>query len=187
MGARLVFRKTADETNGELLQFDFFLKPRGEIAEQHLHPRQEERFEVVSGRMRGIVSKKPQTAETGDVVVVPPGTRHAWWNDGDEEAHLVVEFRPALRAEEFFETAFGLARDGKTDERGLPNIWQRAVLLREYDDEFFPASGPLPIIKVMMPILARIGRLRGYRPHYPEYSSPNESAARSDAGRERLP
>jgi quercetin dioxygenase-like cupin family protein len=170
MGARLVFRQTSAETNGELLQFDFYLKPRGVIVEEHFHPKQEERFTLVNGRMSGTVAKKPQTAEQGDVVVVPAGTRHAWWNDGDEESHQIVEFRPALRAEEFFETVFALAQEGKTDERGLPNIWQRAVMLQEYGDEFFPASGPLPIIRVMMPILAWIGRRRGYKARYPEHA-----------------
>jgi len=170
MGSRMVFRKTARETNGALLELDFFLKPRGVIVEPHVHPRQEERFEVLAGRMRGKIDGREQTAEQGDVVVVSPGTPHAWWNDGDDEVHLLLEFRPALRTAEFFETAFGLARNGKTDERGVPNVLQRAVLIKEFEGEIYPAFAPLPVVKTLMTVVAPIGKLFGYRGYYPEYS-----------------
>jgi hypothetical protein len=34
-----------------------------------------------------------------------------------------------LNTETFFETVYGLARDGKTDENGVPNLLQQAVTL----------------------------------------------------------
>ena len=40
-----------------------------------------------------------------------------------------AELRPALNSETFFETLYGLARDGKTDENGVPNFLQQAVTL----------------------------------------------------------
>jgi hypothetical protein len=39
MGTRIVFRRTAAETRGELLQFDFFVQPHKGVASEHLHPR----------------------------------------------------------------------------------------------------------------------------------------------------
>src|SRR5438128_1152632 len=96
MGGRIIFRRTARETAGELLQFDFFLRPHKGVARAHLHPVQEERFRVVSGTMRGRVAGAAQTVASGGSVVVSPGTPHIWWNDSDGEAHLEVEFRPAL-------------------------------------------------------------------------------------------
>lgn len=163
MGGRMTFRKTTQETNGEFLQVEFALRPRGVIVEPHLHPRQTERFEVLAGKLRGQVRGEERTAAVGDVVVVPPGTPHSWWNDGDEEARLLLEFRPALRTEQFFERIFALARAGKTDERGLPNLLQRAVLIKEYRDELYPAFAPLPIVKAVIAVLAPIGLLFGYR------------------------
>jgi quercetin dioxygenase-like cupin family protein len=162
MGGRVVFRRTARETNGELLQFDFFLKPSGTIAEPHVHPRQEERFYVIGGSMRGRIEGRDQSVAQDDVVVVPPGTSHDWWSDGDDEAHLLVEFRPALRIENFFEEAFALARAGKTDERGIPNIWQRAVLIKEYRHEIYPAFAPRPVVLAGATLLAPIAHLLGY-------------------------
>ena len=41
------------------------------------------------------------------VVIVPPGTPHRWWNETEEDAHVLAELRPALNTEMFFETAYG--------------------------------------------------------------------------------
>ncbi len=43
---------------------------------------------------------------------------------------------PALKTEVFFEILWGLARDGRTDERGVPSLPQMAVITREYSNEF---------------------------------------------------
>jgi hypothetical protein len=50
-GLRTVFRKTAEETSGELLQVDWIGEPSWTTGPDHVHPRQEERFEVLSGRL----------------------------------------------------------------------------------------------------------------------------------------
>jgi quercetin dioxygenase-like cupin family protein len=176
MKGRLVFVETARDTNGELLEFEFFLQPGGVIAEEHLHPKQEERMEVIAGKMRGRLDGTERTAEAGEVVVVPPGTPHAWWNDGEGEAHLRVQFRPALNTEQQMETFFGLARDGKTNDRGVPNLLRIAVLLNEHKDEVYPAKLPIPVLKGLFVVLAPIGRLLGYRAHYPAYSSSGSTA-----------
>ena len=162
MGARIVFQTTAADSGGQLLAFDFFLRPGGVIAKAHLHPRQEERFTVRSGRVRGRVDGRMFTAGPGDLHVTPPGTRHVWWNDSDEEAHLFVEFRPALATEALFEEIFRLAAEGKTNRKGLPSPLRMAVLLSQHEDEFYPASPPLPVVKAAVALAAPIGRLLGY-------------------------
>src|SRR5436190_13115981 len=99
VAGRVVFRQTAKDTGGELLQFDYFVPPHKETGSEHMHPRQEERFEVVKGRMRGRLDGEERTVDEGESVVMPAGARHFWWNDGDEEAQLLVDVRPALRTE----------------------------------------------------------------------------------------
>jgi len=42
-GERIVFRKTASETGGELLVFELFLIPDGHVPGAHVHPEQEKR------------------------------------------------------------------------------------------------------------------------------------------------
>src|SRR4051794_32164692 len=48
-GERITFRKTAADTNGELLEIDLELAPDGHVPGMHVHPTQTERFEIVSG------------------------------------------------------------------------------------------------------------------------------------------
>ena len=56
-----------------------------------------------------------------------PGVVHDWWNAGDEEAHVIVEFNPgAARFEEMIGNQFGLAQDGKTNSKGMPHLLQSA-------------------------------------------------------------
>src|SRR5215210_5059692 len=50
----------------------------------------------------------------GETVVVPAGTPHVWGNPNDDEVHLIIEFRPALRMEEWFETFFGLQKEARS-------------------------------------------------------------------------
>jgi len=114
-GLRTVFRKTAEETSGELLQVDWIGEPKWTTGPDHVHPRQEERFEVLSGKLGLRVGGVERVHRAGDVIVALADAPHAAWNAGDDEVHVLVDFRPALRTETAFEALAGLARDGKTN------------------------------------------------------------------------
>ena len=111
-GERIIFRRTAADTDGELLEIDLELAPDGHVPGKHVHPVQEERFEVISGTMKFKMGRRTVIAEAGETVTVPPGTPHKFENGGDETAHVRVQVRPALRMEELFETAVSLAKRG---------------------------------------------------------------------------
>ena len=115
---RLVFEQTTSDTNGELLQFEQFVRCNNPEVPEHVHLRQEERFVVISGRMGVRAAGNERVLGPDEEVIVPPGTPHTLWNAGDEELHHVVELRPALKSEAFFETVFGLQRDGKFPVEG---------------------------------------------------------------------
>jgi hypothetical protein len=98
----------------------------------------------------------------GEVLTVPPRTPHYLWNAGDVEAHLIVEFRPGLLKQEFYETVFGLERDHKL------NLLQWAVLTAAYRRESRPLNQPR-IARLGLLLLAPLGWLIGYRAHYARY------------------
>jgi quercetin dioxygenase-like cupin family protein len=179
MRTRGVFRRTAADTNGELLELDFFLTPGCTIARPHVHPGQDERLEVIAGRVRGRVRGEARTAVVGDVVEVPRGVPHLWENDDDSEAHLLVQFRPALHMETMLETTFGLASDGKAGRNGLPRPLQMAVLLDSYPGEMYPAGVPKLVIKLFVTLCAPMGRVLGCRPRYAKYSATTDAAPQS--------
>ncbi len=116
-GEQITFRKTARETGGMELVLEFTMRPGGFVAGAHVHPNQEERFDVLEGTVRFRVDGQERDAGPGQTVVVPAGVRHVWWNPGATPARLIVRFGPALRTEEFFEVFFGLAKDGKSEDR----------------------------------------------------------------------
>ena len=171
-GEKIVFRKTARDTSGALLQADLYLQPGAFVAAEHIHPQQEERFQVIAGTLRGRVAGKELASGPGEIVVVPKGTPHVWWNSGDNELHVLVEVRPALRLETFFETFFGLAQDGKVNPKtGLPNPFQLALVMRTYRNELVLARPPQLVQTLLFGALAPIGRLLGYKDEYPYPSS----------------
>jgi mannose-6-phosphate isomerase-like protein (cupin superfamily) len=151
-GERFTFTHTAASTDGELLAFDFALRPGGAVPIPHVHPIQTERFEVVSGRMKFRVGFRTVIAEPGDVVEVEPGVMHSFANAGEEEAELRVEVRPALRMEEMFADVVAMAKAGRMTKRGLPrNPLELAALARTYDLE---AHAPLMSVGVQRALLA---------------------------------
>lgn len=163
-GERIVWLKTASDTDGELLQADFFMRPGGFVAAEHVHRHQEERFAVRAGTVRFLAAGREREVSAGETVVVPPGQPHVWWNPGEREARVLVEVRPAMRTEDFFETFFELAQAGKVNAKnGLPNPVQLAVLAREYEEEIHLARPPLLVQRILFAPLAALGRRLGYR------------------------
>src|SRR5829696_7237040 len=166
-GERFTFTNTAASTDGELLAFDFALRPGGAVPIPHVHPVQTERFEVTAGTMRFRVGLRTVVAEPGDVVEVAPGVMHSFANDGDEEARLRIEVRPALAMEKMFAEVVAMAEAGRMTRRGLPrNLLDLALLARTYDQE---AHAPLLSVGVQRALLAPLvlmARMR--RPLKPE-------------------
>lgn len=133
-GATLVFRRTATDTGGELLKVEVSARPRWSAGPLHIHPRQEERVRVLSGRLRSRTSDGERDHGPSDVVSVPAGTPHTLVNAGEGDIRLLVEFRPALRTEALFQTFFGVGPGRRTAAR-LRNLLRVLVATRGYRDE----------------------------------------------------
>jgi quercetin dioxygenase-like cupin family protein len=165
-GERLLFRKTSSDTNGEAVVFETFVKPNGFVAAAHVHPYQEERFEILQGTVGFRHGKDTIIAVPGERIVVPPGTPHRFWNAGEEEAHFLCEVRPALQFEQLIETMFALAADGKTNEKGMPNLLQLAVIANATFDTVRLPFPPAWMQQLGLWVMAPIGWVLGYDPVY---------------------
>ena len=170
-GERLVFLRTAAETGGEVLEYELEFVPRGFAARNHVHPRQEERHEVLDGSLGIIVDGREHRLGPGDVEVVPIATRHRIFATQDTPIRARFASRPALESEVLLETLFGLARDGKVGRSGDPSPLQLAVIFDEFAELGRPPKPPAAVQKILFAPLAALGRTRGYRARYPEYSS----------------
>jgi mannose-6-phosphate isomerase-like protein (cupin superfamily) len=165
-GERITFTRTAADTGGELLAFDMTLSPDGNVPGTHVHPEQEERFEIVSGTMKFRLGFKKVVAGPGEVVVVPAGARHRFDNAGDEPVEVRVEVRPALKMEELFEHTVALAREGKTTRKGMPKPVHLALFVREYAREVRAPFPPPAVVRALMAPLSWYGRRRGHADRY---------------------
>lgn len=176
-GEQITFLKTARDTGGEALRFEYLAPAHASGPPLHVHPYQEECFVAIcSGTLTVRIGNDEQSFGEGESLTVPPGTPHTWRNDGAGEVRMLVEIRPALRMEEAFETTFNLACDGKTDQRGIPkNPLQAAAVAREYSDELRLARPPFAVQKVLLGVLAPVLGLLGYRGRYPKHGDPESS------------
>jgi mannose-6-phosphate isomerase-like protein (cupin superfamily) len=165
-GERLVFRKTSAETNGEAVVVECFVKPNGFVAKAHVHPSQDERFEILKGSLMFKLDGKELPAGPGDRILVPAGSTHQFWNAGEEEAHFVCEVRPALKFEQLVETMFALAADGKTNKNAMPNPLRLAVIARETFDTVQLPFPPVWMQRVGLALAAPLGRVLGYGATY---------------------
>ena len=165
-GERLVFHKTSADTNGEAVVVEAFVEAQGAVAAAHVHPAQEERFEVIAGELEFRVGKQTVLAKPGDRVLVPAGTPHRFRNLGEETAHFVCEVRPALEFEQLIETMFTLAGDGKVNRKGMPNPLRLAVIARGHFDTVRLPHPPAWLQKAGLAFGAPLGRLLGYRETY---------------------
>ena len=172
-GERLIFRSTADSSNGKLFRAELFVKPGAYVVRAHVHPSQEESFVILEGSYGYQIGDRRGVAKPGDTLVCPIGVSHSQWNAGNDTMHIYYEHRPALTsAEIFFETQFGLSRDGKLSSKGDIYLLQGAVLLQEVDDFIRPSRPPIAVQKAVFPLLAALGRMRGYRARYQKYALP---------------
>jgi quercetin dioxygenase-like cupin family protein len=156
-GERITFVRTSAQTGGALAELDLELRPDAFLAAEHIHGRQEERFEVLDGRILLRLSGKESVRGPGEVVVVPSGARHAWAPDGGQGARVRVTFTPGAGIEEFFDEFFRCAREGRTNDQGMPSLLVSARLGLAHD--LYLAGPPLPLQRAVFRMLAGAGRL----------------------------
>lgn len=101
----------------DLLVMESSYRAGGAQAPPHLHPSQEERFEVLSGSVLTVVDGEQRILSVGDTVIIPAGTPHTFGGHPEHDGTVRWEVRPALRTDELFELLFGLA-DGSRQMPG---------------------------------------------------------------------
>jgi mannose-6-phosphate isomerase-like protein (cupin superfamily) len=144
----------------------------------HIHRHQEERFEVVEGRVTVSINGHDQVLEAGGRAVVPARAAHTWRNSGEGTLRMITEFRPPLHMQDFFETYCGLATEGACDAKGAPHFLQIAASCPWWD--MYLTKPPVPLQRMLFALLAPLVRLKGYRATHERFQGtlarPEESA-----------
>jgi quercetin dioxygenase-like cupin family protein len=156
---RITFLKTAEETNGEYLLAQLEVAPGGGNP-IHYHTTFTEEFRVIDGQLNVSLNSEEKILKVGDSAFVPKMAHHRFYNVTDTYATAIIELRPARNFEKSLRIAYGLARDGKTNEKALPkSIWYLALLF-QLGQGYIPGL-PLPIQRGIFGMLAAIAKLLG--------------------------
>jgi len=86
-------------------QFGLFrrdMKPRAGGPDAHFHRTFSESFYVMSGTVRVYDGKEWAEASAGDFLYVPKGGIHAFRNDSDKPASMLILFAPGFGRERYF-------------------------------------------------------------------------------------
>ena len=129
-GQRLIFLITSADFDGGCSRLKAS-SCRGGFAgaAPHVHPQQDERFEVLAGDAAFDIDGARHVLTAGDTIDVPRGTPHTFANDGSEEMRVRFEFRPALTStEHFYELYFAFAQHGRVNAKAMPGLLDVATV-----------------------------------------------------------
>ncbi len=126
----------------------------------HIHPHQDESFEVLSGVLDIFLDGKWRQLRAGESLTVPRGRPHALRNLHDEETRAVNVHSPALGFPRFMAQLHELVRAGTV--RALPpkdprSVIHLAMLFTEHERTMVSVRPPQRVMR----LLASIGRRFG--------------------------
>lgn len=159
-GYAMEFIKTPEETNGQYLEVEVIMKPKGG-NDMHYHTTFTEEFIVVEGVLGIQVEKEVVHLHPGEKAIAPLNKLHKFFNPSETTP---VRFRVLVKPARFFEAtlriAHGLANDGLCNKKGLPrSIWHLALLF-EMGESYAPLL-PHKLQTALCSILAGIARWLG--------------------------
>jgi mannose-6-phosphate isomerase-like protein (cupin superfamily) len=167
------------ETGGRRFVLDWVYQPfTGENGvPAHLHTTYTETFEILKGHARYRLGSETKGAAAGAFVVMPPMVPHVHpWSDSAEELHLrqvadvdTPDLRGMNASIQAAITLQALAKAGRVNAKGLPNLLQLGVLIEKTMPATYLAGPPMALQRVMFGALGWMGRAAGYKNAYPEY------------------
>lgn len=157
-GHRMRFVTTTAESGGALLAMEVTYAGPTDAPPIHVHPAQEEAFEVRSGVLRTWIAGVERAYAAGEAFSIPAGTPHTMRAEADGPTTFSWKVRPALRTEAMFERIW---RDAAAGRGG--DLLSSAVLMQAYGAEFRLVRPPRWLQVPLFAVLGTIGRLLGRR------------------------
>lgn len=132
----------------------------GARSGQHVHPHQEERYEVLSGVLDVFLDGRWRSLQPAQSVHIPRGAVHAFRNSANTAARALNTHDPGLRFQEYLECLEQLIREGKvTGMSGLRNGIYLSLHSMEFRREFMSVRPPDWFLRA----LASVGGTLGFK------------------------
>jgi mannose-6-phosphate isomerase-like protein (cupin superfamily) len=164
-GGTITIRESWVDNDNARVVIERVFPPDTGHAEPHVHLDFDQTFEVISGAGRLDVDGKEREVGAGERVDLPTGTPHRdLFNAGTDEmvARLTIEPVPRF-VEMYAETWMDLYTKGEANDQDEMPLLQILVLVQASDGKSFAAGPPRWLQKATLPLIAAIGRMRGYR------------------------
>ncbi len=100
---KLGYLATGSSTHGGFGLYRWDANPHAPGPSAHFHRTMSESFFVLSGTMRLFNGQRWIDARAGDFLYVPEGGIHAFRNESDEPASMLILFAPGAPREAYFE------------------------------------------------------------------------------------
>jgi len=108
-GGICIIKATGKDTGGTYAMIEMLIPPQSDPP-PHIHSREVESFYIIEGSLSFWLSDRKLTGSAGCLVIAPPGHTHAYKNEGDEPARVLLLITPA-----------GLARIIREGDEGTPS------------------------------------------------------------------
>jgi mannose-6-phosphate isomerase-like protein (cupin superfamily) len=143
------------------------LRPKSGKDTAHVHRDWTQRFEVIEGEARIRVGKEaPRLLAAGETVEIPPGVGHVDpWNESDAPTvtrNIVSPVTPFVHV--VFATLGEALAAGRLDSQDSLTFFQMAGAMHEGHGDSWGEQPPIPIQRLVIPVVAAVARARGVRP-----------------------
>jgi len=154
------FLVTQEETGGKSVELEIVLKPGARGAPRHVHPHQEERFEVQEGVLDVFHNGAWHKLEAGAVAVVPAGMPDEFRNTSNKPAKLLCRVSPVLDFQDMNVTVMRLINDGKIrSQKDLRSVIYSSMVLKRFPQSLRMLN---PTYRWTTSFFAFLGKCLGY-------------------------
>ncbi len=146
----------------ECLELRGTLPPRRQGAIPHIHFAQDEEGFVTAGVLSARVNGTVIHAGPGEVVSLPRGVPHSWWNAGEEPLAFQGIARPAVDLDRYLQAVFDVMNQSPADRPSLFYLAHASLRHRKTQRVMLmPAWLQLPLFHLVVAVGTVLGRYRG--------------------------
>lgn len=139
------------------------------IIPSHVHPCQDEQYEVVSGKLTYLLNDTRHVADAGTTIHLPRGISHRHYSEGPGDAVAIQTVTPGLDFDYLLEGIFGLGSEGRA-LRGLDQVVQSLVWLSKLKSKLLRAGIPSWLQYAAASVVTPVAYWFGYRAVYQRFS-----------------
>jgi quercetin dioxygenase-like cupin family protein len=157
-GEILRMRRVRDAAGEVVLTIEGTLPPGKSGPPPHVHYQQREEGTVIAGTLGARVGGKEVVLPAGSSAVFPAGVVHNWWNAGEDLLQFNGRAVPACDLDRFIQAVIAVLNASET---GKPNLFYLAHVMSRHRQTQATMLPPLPIQRVLFPVVLLLGRALG--------------------------